>query len=179
MRDLRQRTKRRRAVVSDRSNGTLQAAWDSQKWPRAAEIIRYSNAGWPDADARPSAMMKTVIQPQLINGSTSNGNWEISMIEGLIGIGVYNDDRRDLQHRRHLLEAADSGVFLLPHRRRRDQFRSARHRKLVWADRLRPFGRRISQETCRDFGHAQYGISGALDAAETAGIQGINLYQNT
>ncbi len=36
----------------------------------------------------------------------------------------------------------------------------------------------ISQETCRDFGHAQYGISGSLDAAETARIQGIDLYQD-
>ena len=36
----------------------------------------------------------------------------------------------------------------------------------------------VSQETCRDFGHAQYSISGSLDAAETAGIQGVNLYQN-
>lgn len=79
-------------VVSS-SNTPLQAAWDSQKWPRAAEIIRYSSAGWPDADAKAFGQwMKTVIQPQLINGSTSNGNWEISMIEGLINIGVYNDD---------------------------------------------------------------------------------------
>ncbi len=36
----------------------------------------------------------------------------------------------------------------------------------------------ISQETCRDFGHAQYGISGALDAAETAHIQGVDLYND-
>ena len=36
----------------------------------------------------------------------------------------------------------------------------------------------VQQETCRDFGHAQYSISGALDAAETALIQGVNLYQD-
>jgi hypothetical protein len=68
---------------TDCSNGPLQAAWDSQKWPRAAEIIRYSNAGWPAAQAAAfGTMLKTYMLPQLINGSTSNGNWEISMIEG-------------------------------------------------------------------------------------------------
>ena len=75
------------------SNAPLQAAWDGEKWPRAAEIIRYSNAGWADSDITAfKNMLNTAILPRIINGSTSNGNWEISMIEALIGIGVFNDD---------------------------------------------------------------------------------------
>lgn len=76
------------------SNEPLQAAWDGQHWPRAAEIIRYSGAGWNDSDiATFERMLRTAILPMVRNGSPSNGNWEISMNETLIGIGVLTNDR--------------------------------------------------------------------------------------
>jgi hypothetical protein len=165
-------------VVVSSSNTPLQAAWDSEKWPRAAEIIRYSNAGWPTADAKDFGQwMKTVMVPQLINGSTSNGNWEISMIEGLINIGVYNDDAATFntgvnywQQRvpAYFYYHADGGQPVLAPRGVASWYGQTAYDPSVDG---------ISQETCRDFGHAQYGISGSLDAAETAGIQGVNLYQ--
>ena len=34
----------------------------------------------------------------------------------------------------------------------------------------------ISQETCRDLGHVQLGFAAMINAAETARIQGVNLY---
>ena len=34
----------------------------------------------------------------------------------------------------------------------------------------------LSQETCRDFGHTAYGIASLINVAETAFLQGINLY---
>ena len=165
---------------TDCSNGPLQAAWDSQKWPRAAEIIRYSNAGWPVAQAAAfGTMLNTYMRPLLINGSTSNGNWEISMIEGLIGIGVYNDDA----------VAFNTGVTYWQQRVPAYFYYHTDGGGPVPAPRgtanwygqtvYDPSVDGVSQETCRDFGHAQYGISGSLDAAETAGIQGVNLYQNT
>ena len=78
------------------SNEPLQAAWDGEKLPRAAEIIRYTNAGWADSDIQQfKTMLNTVILPRIINGSTSNGNWEISMIEG-------TDQHRRLQRRSSL-----------------------------------------------------------------------------
>ena len=165
---------------TDCSNGPLQSAWDSQKWPRAAEIIRYSNAGWPAAQAAAfGTMLNTYMRPLLINGSTSNGNWEISMIEGLIGIGVYNDDA----------VAFNTGVTYWQQRVPAYFYYHTDGAGPVSAPRGTAdwYGQTvydasvdgISQETCRDFGHAQYGISGSLDAAETAGIQGVNLYQDT
>jgi len=165
---------------TDCSNGPLQAAWDSQKWPRAAEIIRHSNAGWPTAQAAAfGTMLNTYMRPLLINGSTSNGNWEISMIEGLIGIGVYNDDAT----------AFNTGVTYWQQRvpayfyyhTDGGQPVSAPRGTANWYGQTvyDPSVDGVSQETCRDFGHAQYSISGSLDAAETAGIQGVNLYQNT
>ena len=165
---------------TDCSNGPLQAAWDSQKWPRAAEIIRYSNAGWSAAQAAAfGTMLNTYMRPLLINGSTSNGNWEISMIEGLVGIGVYNDDATAFntgvtywQQRvpAYFYYHTDGGQPVLAPRGTASWYGQTVYDPSVDG---------ISQETCRDFGHAQYGISGSLDAAETAKIQGVNLYQNT
>src|SRR5882757_6157586 len=165
---------------TDCSNGPLQAAWDSQKWPRAAEIIRHSNAGWPAAQvAAFGTMLNTYMRPLLINGSTSNGNWEISMIEGLIGIGVYNDDAT----------AFNTGVTYWQQRvpayfyyhTDGGQPVSAPRGTANWYGQTvyDPSVDGVSQETCRDFGHAQYSISGSLDAAETAGIQGVNLYTDS
>jgi hypothetical protein len=162
------------------SNEPLQAAWDSEKFPRAAEIIRYSNAGWADADIQQfKTMLNTIILPRIINGSTSNGNWEISMIEGMINIGVFNDDaatfNKGVTYWKQRIPAYfyyhTDGAAPVPAPRGTANW----YGQTVYDSRVDG----ISQETCRDFGHAQYGISGALDAAETAYIQGINLYSDT
>jgi hypothetical protein len=34
----------------------------------------------------------------------------------------------------------------------------------------------VCQETCRDLGHTQYGLAAMINAAETARIQGVDLY---
>src|SRR4051812_30764963 len=66
------------------SNGPVQAAWAAEQWPRAAEIIRYSNAGWSDADVKKfQNMLTTQYVPSIINGSCENGNKELSMAEAL------------------------------------------------------------------------------------------------
>ncbi|RSL16577.1 alginate lyase [Edaphobacter aggregans] len=161
------------------SNAPLQAAWDSEKFPRAAEIIRYTNAGWADADIQQfKTMLSTVILPGIINGSTSNGNWEISMIEGMINIGVFNDDvatfNKGVLYWKQRIPAYfyyhTDGAAPVPAPRGTASW----YGQTVFDSRVDG----ISQETCRDFGHAQYGISGALDAAETARIQGVDLYND-
>jgi hypothetical protein len=161
------------------SNEPLQAAWDSEKFPRAAEIIRYINAGWTDADIQQfKSMLNNVILPRIINGSTSNGNWEISMIEGMINIGIFNGDaatfNKGVLYWKQRIPAyfyyhAD-GPAPVPAPRGTANW----YGQSVFDSRVDG----ISQETCRDFGHAQYGISGALDAAETAHIQGVDLYND-
>jgi hypothetical protein len=161
------------------SNTPLQAAWDSQKWPRAAEIIRYSNAGWPAADAAAFGQwMNNIMVPQLINGTNSNGNWETSMIEGLIGIGVYNDDAATFNTGVTYWKQRIPAIFY--HYTDGGQPIHAPRGTASWYGQILfdPSMSGVQQETCRDFGHAQYSLSGSLDAAETAYIQGINLYQD-
>jgi hypothetical protein len=167
------------ATGSTYSNAPLQAAWDGQKWPRAAEIIRYSNAGWADSDVQQfKSMLDSAIVPQIINGSTSNGNWEISMIEALINIGVFNDEptlfNTGVTYWKQRIPAYfyyhTDGAQPVPAPRGTASW----YGQTVYNASVDG----ISQETCRDFGHAQYGISGALDAAETAHIQGVDLYND-
>ena len=38
-------------------------------------------------------MLRNVYLPKVINGSNSNGNWELTMMEAAIGIAVFLEDR--------------------------------------------------------------------------------------
>ena len=60
------------------SNAPLQTGWSGASWARAAETIRYSNAGWAASDiATFENMLRNVYLPEVIVGSNSNGNWEL------------------------------------------------------------------------------------------------------
>ncbi|HEY4356999.1 MAG TPA: alginate lyase family protein [Acidobacteriaceae bacterium] len=159
------------------SNAPLQAAWDGQKWPRAAEIIRYSNAGWTDPEITAfQAMLNNAIVPRIKNGATENGNWEISMIESLLGIGVFNDDQT----------LFNTGITYYKQRIPSNFYYHTDGPAPVPTPRGNPgwngqtvFNSSVdgvSQETCRDFGHTEYSLAGTMNAAETARIQGIDLY---
>src|SRR5258708_7284516 len=45
------------------NNGPVQASWTGDVWPRAAEIIRFSGAGWPDAEVAPFQNMLRTQDP--------------------------------------------------------------------------------------------------------------------
>ena len=60
------------------SNAPLQTGWAGASWARAAEIIRHTYTGWSGADASAfGTMLRTVYLPTVIEGSQSNGNWEL------------------------------------------------------------------------------------------------------
>src|SRR6185503_19119221 len=83
------------AVIKDHtnSNAPLQTGWAGSSWPRAAEINKYTYTGaWNDS-GRFATMLRDVYLPEIINGSNSNGNWELSMTEAAIGISVLLEDK--------------------------------------------------------------------------------------
>lgn len=62
------------------ANALLQTAWAGAVWPRAAEIIRYTNAGWLDRDiAKFEDFLRDVYLPNVIQGSNKAGNWELGL----------------------------------------------------------------------------------------------------
>ena len=162
------------------SNAPLQTGWAGSVWPRAAEIIRHTYSSWPNA-GRFATMLRDVYLPVVIVGSSSNGNWELSMMEAAVGISVFLDDRasydRALTRFRaraaaYVYVAADGAQ---PHYPpvgtvdTRSELISYWHGQSTFVDGL-------SQETCRDFVHTGYGLSAIAHVAETTRIQGGDLY---
>ncbi|WP_066363135.1 alginate lyase family protein [Herbidospora mongoliensis] len=171
------------AVLRDHtnSNAPLQSAWAASTWPRAAEIIRYTyNGGWPNMQ-RFATMLRNVYLPEVVNGSSSNGNWELSMMEAAIGIAVFLEDKavydRAVTRFRaraaaFLYVTADGPQPKYPPVGSVDTYSelvSFWHGETTFVDGL-------SQETCRDFTHTGYGISAISHVAETSRIQGQDLY---
>lgn len=162
------------------SNAPLQAAWSAELWPRSAEIIRYSNAGWNSADIAAFAAMLTKINlPLIYNGSGANGNWELSMIDGMTGIAVFTDDHALLDHAAQMWKQRVPAYFYYPAKDGDHPVPAPRGHPSWYGQTV--FDARVNgmpQETCRDFGHTGYGISATMNAAETAHIQGLKLYES-
>ncbi|MFI8184708.1 alginate lyase family protein [Actinacidiphila glaucinigra] len=170
------------ATITDHtnSNAPLQTGWAGSVWPRAAEIIRYTYTGWPNMN-RFATMLRNVYLPEVINGSKSNGNWELSMMEAAVGISVFLDDRTsyDKAVTRYLNRVA-AYVYLdtdgaLP-RTVPGSGLDTRDEIVGYWQGQSTFVTGLTQETCRDFTHTGYGISSISHVAETSRIQGEDLY---
>ena len=165
------------AVITDHtgSNAPLQTAWAALNWTKAAEIVRHTGAGWSSTDvSRFRTMLLDVYYPKTRNGSNANGNWELSMIDGNIGIGVFTDTRSIFDAAvtmwrgrtpAYIYLATDGALPLAPPGRSRPSW----YNPGFYVDGL-------SQETCRDLEHASYGLANIVYTAETAYIQGVDLY---
>uniref|UniRef100_Q022Y2 Secreted protein n=1 Tax=Solibacter usitatus (strain Ellin6076) TaxID=234267 RepID=Q022Y2_SOLUE len=160
------------------NNGPVQASWTGDVWPRAAEIIRYSYKGWPDAEiAKFQNMLTTQYLPSIVKGTCENGNKELTMSEALINIGVFNDNRA----------VFDLGVKMWRGRTPAYIYLKSDGPKPIeppgcgvalWGNKgyTPEFVDGLLQETARDSGHANLALSGMVDAAETAYQQGVDLY---
>jgi hypothetical protein len=164
------------------SNAPLQTAWAGSVWPRAAEIVRYTGAGWAAADVdRFETMLRDVYLPEVIDGSNSNGNWELSMMEAAIGIAVFLDDRNAYASaRQRFLVWVPAFIYLTSDgsvpRTVPGSGRDTPDEIFAYWHNQRTLVNGLSQETCRDFTHTGYGISSISHVAETAAIQGDDLY---
>ncbi|MGW3244018.1 alginate lyase family protein [Streptomyces sp. NPDC001070] len=170
------------ATITDHtnSNAPLQTGWAGSVWPRAAEIIRYTYTSWPNVN-RFATMLRDVYLPEVINGSKSNGNWELSMMEAAVGISVFLDDRAsyDKAVTRYLNRVA-AYVYLdsdgaLPKTVPGSGLDTRDEIVGYWQGQS-TFVTGLTQETCRDFTHTGYGISAISHVAETSRIQGEDLY---
>jgi hypothetical protein len=164
------------------SNTPLQAAWSAEMFPRAAEIIRYSHAGWKSTDIQEfSGLLTKVILPLICKGGPRyNGNWELSMIEGMMGIAVFTNDRALLDHAEGMWEARVPTYFYNA-KLDGDHPRTPAptvHQSWYGQTTFNESTSGIAAETCRDLGHTGYSISATMAAAETAHIQGDKLYES-
>lgn len=60
------------------ANANLQTGWAGTTWARAAELMRYSNAGWTsDAIAKFENMLRTKFLPTAAKGDARTANWDL------------------------------------------------------------------------------------------------------
>ncbi|KAL8968814.1 MAG: hypothetical protein Q9197_004670 [Variospora fuerteventurae] len=164
------------------SNAPLQTAWSGASWARAAEIIRYSNAGWSSGDiAAFEKMLRNVYLPMIIGGSKNNGNWELVMMEAAQGIAVFLNDAASYDKAMaRFATRAPAFVYLTsdgscPKAAPINGFTTCSQVQDFWQQYSFPENG-IAQETCRDFTHVGYGISSMSHVAETSKIQGTDLW---
>jgi hypothetical protein len=170
------------ATIQDHtnSNAPLQTAWSASSWPKAAEIIKHVYGNWPNS-GRFATMLRNVYLPEIINGSNSNGNWELSMTEAIQGIGVFLEDRTVYDKAISLYRVrVPAYVYLasdgaLP-KTKPSQNLDTRDKIVAYWQGQGTFVTGLTQETCRDFVHTGYGISSISHVLETSRIQGIDLY---
>lgn len=161
------------------SNAPLQAAWAASVSVRAAEIIRHTYDGWVPSDVeRFAKMLREAYLPYFPRiGGNTNGNWHLIAVDAALGIAVFLDDR----------PLFDSMVVKWRHRTRgylyleSDGPQPYRTPGLTADIAEHWFGQKVymdglAQETCRDFGHTGYGLASINTAAETALLQGLDLY---
>ncbi|WP_409467568.1 alginate lyase family protein [Streptomyces sp. HC307] len=171
------------AVIQDHtnSNAPLQTGWAGSSWPKAAEIIKYTYTGTWANSGRFATMLRTVYLPEVINGSNSNGNWELSMMEAAIGISVFLEDKASYDKAMAKFRTRTAAyVYLssdgeLP-KTVPSQNLNTREKIVNYWQGQSTFVTGLTQETCRDFTHAGYGISAISHVAETSRIQGQDLY---
>ncbi len=170
------------------TNAPLQSAWAAVDWTRAAELIRYSRARWPARQvARFAAMLRTVYLPEVMQGNrfaTYDGNWDLTMRDAAIGIAVFTNDRVTyLRALRHFLARVPAYIYLrsdgrLPVGPPGRELRTQAQIIAYWQGQSR-FVSGLAQETCRDFEHTGYGLDAIAQVAETARIQGDDLYRTS
>ncbi|KAL8724458.1 MAG: hypothetical protein Q9166_007943 [cf. Caloplaca sp. 2 TL-2023] len=164
------------------SNAPLQTGWSGSSWARAAEIIRYSNAGWASSDITAfENMLRNIYLPEIIGGSQKNGNWELVMMEAAQGISVFLNDASSYDKAMNrFFGRAPAYVYLLadgscPKAAPGSGFTSCSEIQGYWNQSTFPENG-IAQETCRNFAHTGYGISSMSHIAETSKIQGTDLW---
>ncbi|SEB76829.1 alginate lyase family protein [Streptomyces sp. TLI_105] len=171
-------------VITDHtnSNAPLQTGWAGSSWPRAAEIIRYTYTGWPQARVdRFKTMLRTVYLPEVAGGSQSNGNWELSMTEAALGIAVFLEDRAAYDKAVATFRGrVPAYIYLtsdgaLPKAAPGSGLDTRDELVRYWQGQT-TFVDGLTQETCRDLTHTGYGLSAISHIAETTRIQGQDLY---
>lgn len=160
------------------SNAPLQTGWAGATWPRAAEIIRYTYTGWSSTSVnRFAGMLRNVYLPKVINGSaTSNGNWELVMMEAAVGISVFLDDRASFDKAVAKFRARVPAYIYLSSDGAYPKGTGTRDQIVEYWQGQSTFVDGLAQETCRDFTHTGYGLASIADVAETTRIQGQDLY---
>ncbi len=135
----------------------LAAGLNGFKFAAAAELIRYTHAGWSARDiAAAEAMFRNVFYPVIKDFAPyANGNWDSSCMKAMMAMGVFTNDW---------------DMF----NRSLDYYYNGPSNGTLTHYVINTFGE--TQESGRDQAHTQLGIGNLAEVAETAWAQGFDLY---
>ena len=165
------------AFTAGSDQDRLQAGWIGAVMVPAAEIMR-GYPGWSAGEIKNlQAMFRRAFYPQLNQASVWNGNVDLTQIDALMALAVFNEDDTEFNLGLARLKLRMPAYFYLaadgvpkPIAGDGGDPQKFWFNPAKWVDGL-------TQETCRDNGHhAQYGLGSALHAAETAWHQGVDVY---
>lgn len=167
-----------KAFTAGSDQDRLQAGWIGAVFANAAEIMRLY-PGWTSGEIRHlQAMFRRAFYPQLNTASRWNGNVDLTQIDAMMAISVFDNDEQEFDLGLARLKVRIPAYFYLrsdgpkPKPIAGDGGDSAKfwHHPSKWVDGL-------TQETCRDNGHhSQFALGSALHAAEVAWHQGTDVY---
>lgn len=138
------------------ADAVLMAGLGPFKMVNAAEIIRYTDAGWDEDNARRfEQFCRDVIYPVLKDFAPfANGNWDTGAIKTTMAMGVYTNDRAMFERAlQYYVDGAGDG----------------RLSNYIYSNGQ-------CQESGRDQAHTQLGLAHLGDASEIAWNQGLDLY---
>lgn len=138
-------------------DAVLMAGLGPFKMVNAAEILRYTNAGWSEANIKQTEKhFKEVIYPVIKDFAPfANGNWDAAAIKTVMAIGVFCNDRLIFERAlRYYVNGHGNGRL--------------GHYIINQDGQI--------QESGRDQAHTQLGIGMLAESSEIAWHQGLNLY---
>lgn len=180
------------------NRGKLIAGWAGETIVRAAEIMRHTytaeDGEVPFDVAQFETMLNEIFLPLTENGWTGGGvNWLFSMADATMAIGVFTNNEAVFNnglgdYRRQMpaaiyMESDSTAAYENLAGRPLPPPESFMDKPNVEAEVIDNYWRNpttyisgIEGETCRDLSHATMGFEGMAYAAETARIQGVDLY---
>lgn len=139
-------------------DAVLMAGLGPFKMINAAELLRYTNAGWKPAEIRQTEQhFRNVIYPVIQNFALfANGNWDAAAMKTVMAIGVFCNDRAIFERGlRYYVDGAGNGAL--------------RHYIINKDGQI--------QESGRDQPHSQLGIGMLAECSEIAWKQGLDLFK--
>lgn len=155
----------------------LLAGWTGALFATAADIM-LSYDKWPaEQIALFRKMFKRAYYPNIQTASSWNGNVDLTQIDAMMSIAVFNEDKSLFKEGiNRLNKRLPAYIYLTTDKKIPsikgdwDNIQQFWHSPSEWPDGL-------TQESCRDNNHhTQFGLASAIHAAETAWHQGIDLY---
>ena len=163
--------------VSGNGQDQLLAGWTGALFAPAAEILRLFS-GWSAGNiASFQAMFRRAFYPQLNSMSTWNGNSDLTQIDAMISIAVFNEDEDEFNFSLTRLSTRIPAYFYLSSAGPAPNIDGdGGNVAQFWFNPLR-WVDGLTQETCRDYGHhQQFGMGSALHVMESAWHQGVDIY---